>query len=466
MQVGLVNLLEVAKMLLEHMLACALIGLITAGIISLIVGEGKNAIAMFFMLLFGATFGWITGMVFIYATGGLELSIPWLILPFITTAFASTIMLYKFKNIGAIFTRPAVKADRIATIFSVVIFFALIGSLVIMALPQGYASSYNTQAFSAKNMDYENTVTTLSSTQASHLNTITPTGLVPITFDIAKSSVSGLRIAETPNEAQYLEFQLTFSVGSGGGNWEQPYIGMCVVQDTNGNGEPDAGETIWNDGYYKGPTQSGKWRANCMYDTSGDPVIEIFVASVGSDILLMPIFHANTITSWKTDSSHTFPNTPQGYTPPNDMISWEVSSSGALTLKEEITAFASVSAGSSVTFKGKIYCPDGSTGTHLLLVRAFDLRYTNPFVPNEDPLDEHIMTFAIGSGNGPVCGNGVCEPGETAESCPEDCGDGNGGYPDVDVTSESWVAVAVLGLGTIGGAAVVINRGPKLLKLK
>ena len=89
-------------MLLEHILACALIGLITSGITTFIIDDKKNSVVMFFMLLFGATFGWIIGMVFMFLTGGLELSIPWLALPVVTTLFASMIILYKFRNIGII----------------------------------------------------------------------------------------------------------------------------------------------------------------------------------------------------------------------------------------------------------------------------------------------------------------------------------------------------------------------------
>ena len=475
-------------MLLEHILACALIGLITAGVMTYIITEGKSNIVMFFMLLFGATFGWIVGMIFIFVTGGLELSVPWLVLPVITTAFASTLMLYKFRNIGAIFVYSLGKSDRVAAIFSVVILFVLIGSLVIIALPQGYSSSYNTQTFSAKDISFKNVATTLSTSQARHLNAVTPTGLVPITFDVTKSSVSFPRIAENPEQGDYLEFQLTFDVASGGGHWEQPYIGMCVFQDSNGNGQPDSGEAIWSDLNYKGPTDPAVkyWRANCIYNTDGSTYAEIFVAGINGEMLLMPIFHANAISSWKTDSSYNFPNTPQGYTPPNDMLSWEISSGGSVTLKETVTSFASVSAGGSVTFEGKIYCPDGSAGSHGLLIRAFDMRYTDPFTPNEDPLAEHVMSFYVESGNGPVCGNGICEEGETYENCPEDCEEGgpvcgNGvceegenaqncpedcgnGYPDVDITATSWVTMALLGLGTIGGAGIVITKGPKLLK--
>ena len=424
-------------MLLEHMLACALIGLVTSGILVFIVDEGKSKVVMLFMLLFGATFGWIIGMVFIFLTGGLELSVPWLALPVITTVFASTLMLYKFRNIGAMFTRPRTEVSRLSAIFSVVIFFVLIGSLVVLAFPQGYDSSYNTQIFSAKDISREEGTIVPSASQLNRFTSVTSTGTIPITFDTAKSSVGFPRIAENPGEGDYLEFQLTFNVGSGGGDWEQPYIGMCVFNDDNGNGQLDSGEGIWNSLHYKGPTESGNWRANCVYDTAGSPVGEIFVVSVGGDLLLLPSFHASSITVWKTDSSYTFPNTPEQYTPPNDMISWEADN-GYLTLKEQVTTFATVSAGGSVTFKGKIYCPDGSAGNHGLLVRAFDARYTGPYTPNEDHLAQHVMTFTVGNGAPPT--------------------------PEIDITSTSWVTVALLALGTIGGAGVVISKGPELLK--
>lgn len=476
------------QMLLEHMLACALIGLITSGILTFIVDDRKSNVVMFFMLLFGATFGWLIGMVFIFVTGGLELSIPWLALPVVTTLFASMIMLYKFRNIGIVFLyRPRWQVSRISAILSVLVLFALVGSLVVLALPQGYSSSYNTQVFSVRDADYEGSEITLSSSQARQLSRVTPTGLVPISFDTAKSSVSFPRIAVNPEQGDYLEFLLTFNVGSGV-SWDQPYIGICVFEDPNGNGEPDAGEGIWNDLFYMGPTDPSYkyWRSNCVFDTSGNPVAEFFVASVGGDLLLLPIFQADVITNWKTDSSHTFPNTPQQYTPPNDMISWEVTSSGGLTLKEQVTSFASISAGENIKFKGKIYCPEGSAGSHGLLVRAFDARFTNPYTPNEDPLAEHVMSFIIETGNGPVCGNGICETGETYENCPEDCDEdgpicGNGiceegetvqncpedcsaEYPGIDIESTSWVTIAIFGLGTIGGAGVLITKGPKWLK--
>jgi len=462
-------------MLLENLLICALIGVITSVIMCYIINEGKNDIMLLFMVLFGATFGWIVGMVFVFTTGGLELSLPWFILPTITTAFGSAVMLYVFRDIGAIFKMPGWIVGRATSAVSVVIIALLIISIVILAMPS-YASSYNTQVFSVDDASVPSGMITLSASQSRKLTSVTPTGVIPITLDVARSSVEFPRIAESPEENQYLEFQLTFNVGSGGGEWEQPYIQMCVFHDANGNGQPEEGDPVWQDVHYKGPTASGKWRGNCAYE-NGVPKSEMFTVFIGSDMLILPIFHANSIESWKTDSSYTFPNTPEKYTPPNDMISWELSGS-AVTLKEQVTSFASISAGSSVTFKGKIYCFAGSAGAHGLLVRAYDARFTNPYTPYEDPLAEHVMTFTI-KGEGVTDdkdGDGVPD---NVDNCPDtfnpgqedsdgdgigDACEGVNGVPDVDITSTSWVTVALLGIGTIGGAGAIISKGPKLLK--
>jgi len=54
-------------------------------------------------------------------------------------------------------------------------------------------------------------------------------------------------------------------------------------------------------------------------------------------------------------------------------------------------------------------------------------------------LAQHVMTFSVGNGAPPT-------------------------PPEIDITSTSWITVALLAIGTIGGAGVVITRGPKLLK--
>lgn len=464
-------------MLLEHLLVCALIGAITSVIMWYIVNEGKNTPVLLFMTLFGATFGWIVGMVFIFATGGFELSLPWFILPCITTAFGGAAMLYIFRNVGAVFKMPGWIVGRVTSAISVAIIALLIVSIALLAVPS-YASSYNTQTFSAKGISFTGGVVELSASQARALTSVAPTGLIPVVFDVSKSSVGFPQISESPQVKQYLEFQLTFSVKSGGTNWDQPYIAMCVFQDANGNGKPDTGEPVWQDAHYKGPTVSGKWRANCVYENNA-PQYEIFTAFIGSDMLLLPIFHANTIGAWKTDTSYTFLNTPEKYTPPNDMMSWEKSGS-QIAVKEQVTTFASVSAGSSVTFKGKIYCPDGSAGAHGLLVRAFDARFTKPYTPYEKPLAEHVMTFTIKGEAVPDDRDGDGVP-DNVDNCPDTYNPGqedanNNGVgdvcegvplpPDVDITSEAWVTIAILGFGTIGGAGIVISKGPKLLKYK
>jgi len=76
-----------------------------------------------------------------------------------------------------------------------------------------------------------------------------------------------------------------------------------------------------------------------------------------------------------------------------------------------------------VSIEGKIYCPSGTAGSHLVLIQAFDLRYTDPFDPSETPLTQEVMPFTVGGGTDLFCGDGICSPeiGETTATCPGDC---------------------------------------------
>jgi len=410
----------VLPFLLDQMLVCSLLGAIVAGVISILIIEDRNSLLMFFMVLFGATAGWLTGMAFIFITGGLDLSLSWMILPAIVVALSSILILCKFSGKKVMFTRPRWKVGRsLAIVMSVAVVLSLVLSWAVLAFPS-YGVSYNTESFSARGT-LINGYTSLTSRDVRMLTAELPSSFLSI--DSAKSSVHFPVISENPEEGNYLEFKATFNVGSSGGSWEQPYIKLCVIVDNNGNGAVDTGDEAWNGALYKFATETGKqWRTNCLWE-GGSPLVQLHLVSIGGEILFMPIFHASAITQWKNDQGEIFGNTPENHAPPIDQLSWELVSS-SVSLKEDITTFAVVSAGSSANIEGKIYCPSGSAGSHLVVIQAFDLRYTNPFDPAETPLAQEIMTFSVTAGGGDLyCGDGICSPeiGETHANCPEDC---------------------------------------------
>lgn len=411
---------KVLPFLLNQMLVCALLGSIVAGVISILIIENRNDLLMFFMVLFGATAGWLSGMGFIFITGGLDLSLPWMILPMIIVALSSILILCPLTGKKVMFTRPRWKIGRsLAVCLSVVVVLSLVVSLAVLAFPS-YGTSYNTESFSVRGTKLTG-YTSLTSSQVRMLTAEISPSFVSI--DSAKSSVHFPVISENPEEEQYLEFQATFNVGTGGGSWDQPYIKLAVIQDNNGNGAVDTGDEVWNGAFYKFATKTGKqWRSNCMWE-GGNPVSQLHIVSVGGEALFMPIFHASGITQWKNDQNQMFGNTPEGYTPPIDQLSWELSGS-SVSLKEDVTAFAVLNTGSSANIEGKIYCPSGSAGSHLVLIQAFDLRYTDPYDPSETPLAQEVMPFSIIPGDDDLyCGDGICSPeiGEDNSNCPGDC---------------------------------------------
>lgn len=466
------------KMLIEEIIIIAFIGALTSTAISFYSTKGKADGIVIFMTLFGASIGWIIGMIFIFATGGLELTFEWLLLPVITTALLTVYMLYKFQDKRLIVFSNREKTNTAAMILSIIILIALLGGAAAMSLPKTYTS--------AASIDYLSTsesVRLISGSKTYELSgsdaydISTPLSSNGISVGFTKSSVNFPRIAENPMEGDYLEFQATFTVSQN--NWVSPYIKMTVIYDADGSGTLSSGDQYWSDVDFKFATQSGKkWRTNLIWENNA-PYIQIHQVSTGDNILILPIVHANTITQWKNDEGNSFMNTPENYNSPYDQLSWELIGS-SINLKEDVSAFATINTGSSESIKGKIYCPTDSAGQHFLIIQAFDFNYHDPWDPDETPFAQEYMTFVVteeddhycGDGNcdpdenpttcpqdcdpdDPYCGDGNCDSGENQYNCPEDCG--SPGQPDVDITTSSWVVtIALFGFLGVGGVGALI----------
>ena len=111
-------------MLIEELIVCAFIGMVTAGVLSLFVTKGKADAIVFLMMLFGTTIGWVLGMIFIFTTGGLELTVEWFVLPVLTTAFFSFFILRKFRNMKFIRFSKKEKTNKLTLIASILIVVA------------------------------------------------------------------------------------------------------------------------------------------------------------------------------------------------------------------------------------------------------------------------------------------------------------------------------------------------------
>ena len=411
---------------------------------------------------------------------------------------------------------PSISAQRMSAAVSFIILLVIAALLVVGSLPIAYASVPNTTSALKTPSIYKSGLTNILEVDSSHLaiaalgcDSCNQNGLVSI--DSEHSSIHFPILASDPNVGDYLEFEITFNVGSSGGAWEQPYVHLAVVGDSNSNGQLDDGEPFWNPSYHKFVTNSGNWRSCCIWGDSSMgflPYIQCNVAGSTSGTVFLPFWHGSCST-WKTESSsNNFQNTPEKYNPPHDQWSWELSG-GSASPKEEITSFSSVAVGSSTKIKGRIYCAADVDGTdNILWIRAYDLRFQPNYYGGDTPISQEFMSFHIGGGTPPVdsdndgipdhidncpsvynpdqadsdndgvgdaCEGGTDSDGDGVPDGEDNCphtynpdqadsdGDGVGDAceytptpPDIDITVSSWVVAGIFGVGTLG--AVWIGR--------
>ena len=364
-------------MLFEETAFFAMLGLMTSVILWLITTEGKKY--FFILSLVGLTTGWLSGIFWIYLTGGLTITIYSMLIPVLFSLVVSAIILFYLPEPHI--SKPV--SDRLFNL-SIVI---LIGTALLIAYSAIPISSLSVA--SNENFDVQaNPIRTLelnsADLQSFHLSQ--QTNQIPISMDYATSSVKLFSDSESPYEDSYLHFRITFSVSSN--DWVKPYIKIGVFKDNNCNGYIDSGDELWTNTNYKVILNTGNWRANVQY-VNGQPAGEIFAVQKPK---LLPIFYASQITQWKDDTQFTFPNTPKTYKPPVDMLSWDGN-----TLKETVSSYAIINSGSTASIEGMIYCPVQSVGKYLILVQTFDARYSQPY-EDSTPISQKTIPFEVKGG--------------------------------------------------------------------
>ncbi|MFW6121855.1 MAG: thrombospondin type 3 repeat-containing protein, partial [Petrotogales bacterium] len=392
-------------MLVEQLAISSLIGMITALSVTIYMGydvnEKLDGIIILAMGLVGLTIGWLSGIAWIFISGGLEYSLFAVLMTIVFSILVSLLSVSQFNYLK----RLAAKSKDIGNfsmMLSIVIMMAMAFFILFGNIPISYPSSVYTETLSPQNPqlnDYPLCTGKGLATTGSLLNTISfmsekeKSSLVDIT-KITTSSVSFPFLSENPNEGDYMSFQVTFNVDSSAGVWEQPYVKVGIFVDENNNGQIDSGEPLWENQLYKTATESNsKWRSNLLWEDNS-PHSQIHGFLNNGEPTLMPIFHANDITQWKNDNDKQFSNTPEKYNSPRDQVSWNLEGS-SMSLMEEVQEYATVPQGDILSISGKLYAVDGMQGQHIILVQAFDDRFTDPFNNEDNPLAQKTEVFTI-----------------------------------------------------------------------
>lgn len=329
----------------------------------------KTAVLLAFQ---GVITGWFSALFWIALTGGLEVTYFAMVIPIIISAGVSYIILYYAPG-NMLDRRPV--SNR-ATVLSAFILFLLVFFIAFSATPVAYNSSVNTQQYSISALDWcpcETTVTDVA--------TVYPSYSIPMTITTSATSIRGIDFSEKPSVGRYLDFKIYFKPDT---FWNQPYLKIGVFEDVDNDGLLSEGDVLWSDADYKVATGYSPWRANCLWE-NGNPTYG--VSSVDGEML--PIFHANSITNVLDETGKTLVNTPEGFIPQTDMVSWD--STG---IRDQIINYARVSPGETTSIQGRIYCNPDKVGNNYILVRAYDAQTSNPF-SEAPPIQEEILQFEV-----------------------------------------------------------------------
>ena len=376
-------------MLLSEIILFGLLGLATGILADLIITDGKNYAFTVVLMVEGAFFGWLSGMMWVYSTGGMNVTIWAFLLPIVVSLIAS---LLTIRYLSKYISRHISFISKNYTLVVVVISFAIVGlCLFSITTPSAKISAMNTETFSIDDLQWQSGNRAMTANDIQIFAKEKCSGC-PSIVDISyiMGSVTGMKVSDSPMVNSYLEFKVTMTANA---VWQKPYIKITVFKDNDANGKISTGDVMWADTSYKLVLSSDEtdWRSNCVWKNDM-PVSSAFV----TQNIVLPIFHANAITQWKDDKAKMFTNTPEGYVPQSDMLSWEQTSTG-ITLKENIFSYVSVNAGESTAVSGKIYCGQADAGNNLIFVQVFDATDTNPFSQDETPIASEVIPFQISS---------------------------------------------------------------------
>lgn len=349
-----------------------MLGALTSLAIGFFVTEGKSLRLNALLTLQGALTGWIGGIIWVILTGGLQITLYALVIPVFVSALFSFLILDKSsaRSLGN------KHVDKKVSTLALVSLFILAFGVAYTAVPTIYKSTPNAQQFSVAPLSFtpnEQIVTTLSYTTSSNI--------VPMDIDYTTSSATLNTMAENPAKGMYYNFKIYFTPKIA---WPEPYIKMAIYRDTNGDGKLSPGDVLWSDADYKISTENTNWRINCLWKNNV-PQYGVFT----SNGKMLPIFHASQITKVSDETNIKFLNTPEGFAPQVDMLSWNEQG-----LEEQVLSYATVSAGETTTIQGRAFCNADNLGKNIIVVRAYCACISDPFTESQ-PMQEKIIPFSV-----------------------------------------------------------------------
>lgn len=349
-----------------------MLGALTSLIIGFIVTEGKSLRLNALLVLTGALAGWIGGIIWVVLTGGIQITAFALIIPIFVSALFSFLILDRSSS-RALGNHHVTQT---ATTLALAILFVLAIGVAYTSLPVVYKPTLNTQSFVVSPLSVNLEEQTVGVPPFTN-----PSNTVPMDIGFTGNSATFTTMADNPAKGMYYNFAVYFTPKI---PWAKPYIKMAIYKDVNGNGKLDAGDVLWSDGDYALSTTNTDWRINCLWKNN-TPAYGVFT----SNGKLLPIFHASIITKVHDDAQAKFLNTPEGFTPQVDMLSWNEQG-----LEEQVTTYASIASGQTTTIQGKAYCNAENLGKNIIVVSTYDASNSDPFADSQ-PMEQKVIPFTV-----------------------------------------------------------------------
>lgn len=380
--------------LIAQIAVCSIFGLVTGILASLVLVDRDNPIFTLICGLLGATVGVWFSVAWIFLTGGTSFDAVMLLGVVLTTVIILLVVLTRIREVLHLVIKTS---HHLSGIFAFAILLGISVFLMVSAMPM-YSSTTNT--INVQNIDtgfqldtvISHPITSNMVQQLSTVNMCGECGAVPVDVTVRQASLNFPFFTSTPNVGDYLGFDITFNVGSSGGDWSAPFIKIAVVHDNDNSGTITSADDFWGSTLFKVNKGVGKWRTHLCYFESGQPNIQFNALLSGQGRMMCPIFHANAINTWKMDAGKIFHNTPENYYSLTDQISWDYQ----LNQKEVPTEWATIAKGQSSTITGDIYCHQDFEGANLLWVGVCDANFNEAWTTDiGDVLSYKIHAFTI-----------------------------------------------------------------------